>query len=85
MVPAAAVDSLLPQVGECSDQALAERRHEMIATEAYLRAAERGFVPCLEIDDWLAAEAIIDARLEKRADNDGQGMKGDPHDTRRTK
>lgn len=38
-------------------------RHECIATEAYRIAAQRGFAPGAELDDWLAAEAAVDQRL----------------------
>ena len=39
-----------------------ERRYEMIAYAAYLRAEQRGFAPGGELDDWLAATADVDAR-----------------------
>lgn len=35
----------------------------MIATAAYYLAAQRGFVPGYEMDDWLAAEQAVMARL----------------------
>ena len=38
-----------------------DKRHNMIAEEAYLRAEQRGFVGDHEIDDWLQAEAEVDA------------------------
>ena len=38
----------------------------MIAEAAYLRAAARGFAPGHELEDWLAAEAEVDARLGRR-------------------
>jgi len=41
----------------------AAARAELIAAEAYLLAERRGFVPGAELDDWLAAEAIVDGRL----------------------
>ena len=40
-----------------------EFRREMIATAAYHIAEQRGFQPGHEIEDWLAAEAAIDAML----------------------
>lgn len=40
-----------------------QRRHTMIAEAAYFRALRRGFAPGHELDDWLAAEAQIDAEL----------------------
>lgn len=41
-------------------------REIMIGEAAYYRAASRGFEPGHELDDWLAAEAEIDALLEDR-------------------
>lgn len=40
-----------------------ESRHALIAVEAHRLAEARGFVPGYELDDWLAAEAMIDAKL----------------------
>lgn len=44
-------------------------RYAMIEQLAYQYAESRGFTPGHELDDWLAAEAAIDARLlgESRA------------------
>ncbi len=41
-------------------------RRGMIAEAAYLRAERRGFEPGREEEDWLAAEAEVDALLEAR-------------------
>lgn len=41
--------------------ARAAERHVAIAREAYCRAEQRGFAPGHELDDWLAAEARVDA------------------------
>jgi len=41
-----------------------EARRNMIAEGAYLRAERRGFAPGLETEDWLAAEAEVDALLK---------------------
>ena len=41
-----------------------EARHALIAEAAYLRAERRGFVPGYETEDWLAAEAEVDALLK---------------------
>ncbi len=38
----------------------------MISRAAYLRAAQRGFEPGHEVEDWLAAEAEIRAMIEGR-------------------
>lgn len=46
-----------------------ESRRAMIAEAAYLRAERRGFAPGNEEEDWLAAEAEVDALL--RAGNGG--------------
>jgi hypothetical protein len=40
-----------------------EGRRAMIAEGAYLRAERRGFAPGHETEDWLAAEAEVDALL----------------------
>jgi hypothetical protein len=41
-----------------------EGRHTLIAEKAYLRAERRGFGPGHETEDWLAAEAEVDALLK---------------------
>ena len=41
-----------------------EARRAMIAQAAYLRAERRGFAPGNEEEDWLAAEAEVDALLK---------------------
>ena len=41
----------------------AEARRSLIAETAYLRAERRGFVPGHDVEDWLAAEAEVDALL----------------------
>ena len=40
-----------------------EARHALIAEAAYLRSERRGFEPGHETEDWLAAEAEVDALL----------------------
>ena len=40
-----------------------EARRAMISEGAYLRAERRGFEPGHETEDWLAAEAEVDALL----------------------
>jgi Protein of unknown function (DUF2934) len=44
-----------------------DTRRGMIAEAAYLRAERRGFAPGYETEDWLSAEAEVDALL--RADH----------------
>jgi hypothetical protein len=41
-------------------------RRGMIAEAAYLRAERRGFAPGGEHEDWVAAEAEVDALLKAR-------------------
>jgi len=43
-----------------------EARRALIAEAAYLRAERRGFSPGHETDDWLAAEAEVDALLSEQ-------------------
>ena len=40
-----------------------DARRGMIAEAAYLRAERRGFMPGNETEDWIAAEAEVDALL----------------------
>ena len=40
-----------------------DARRAMVAQAAYLRAERRGFSPGGEVEDWLAAEAEVDALL----------------------
>jgi len=47
-------------------------RRGMIAEAAYLRAERRGFAPGGEREDWIAAEAEVDALLKARADATSQ-------------
>lgn len=42
-----------------------ELRQRLVATEAYLIAEKRGFAPGHDLDDWIAAEAAIEARLRE--------------------
>jgi hypothetical protein len=42
-----------------------EERHAMIANAAWFRAEKRAFAPGHEMEDWLAAEREIDARLQQ--------------------
>jgi hypothetical protein len=45
-------------------QVTPEARRALIAETAYLRAERRGFAPGHETEDWLAAEAEVDALLK---------------------
>jgi DUF2934 family protein len=43
------------------------QRAALIAKAAYFRAESRGFAPGRETEDWLAAEAEVDAKLLRGA------------------
>jgi hypothetical protein len=40
-------------------------RRRLVAAEAYFRAERRGFAAGKELEDWVAAEAAVDSRLEQ--------------------
>jgi len=40
-----------------------EQRAALIAEAAFFRAESRGFAPGHEVEDWLAAESEVDAKL----------------------
>jgi hypothetical protein len=40
-------------------------RRQLVAAEAYFRAERRGFAAGNELDDWVAAEAAVDMRLQQ--------------------
>lgn len=42
-----------------------QEREQMIARAAYYRAERRGFAPGYELEDWLEAEAEVDASLRR--------------------
>jgi hypothetical protein len=41
-----------------------EQRYQMIATSAYFLAEHRGFAGDYEMQDWISAEAAIDAQIK---------------------
>lgn len=43
-----------------------EERHQMIAMEAYHIAEQRGFQGDMALDDWLQAEAAVNAQFEAK-------------------
>jgi hypothetical protein len=58
-------DSAMPK----GERAIPEEEiHRQIAEAAYYRAAERGFAPGRELEDWLEAEAEIAKASGMRAD-----------------
>lgn len=40
-------------------------RRQLVAAEAYFRAERRGFAAGSELEDWIAAEAAVDSRLQQ--------------------
>jgi len=40
-------------------------RRQLVAVEAYLLAERRGFAAGCELEDWVAAEAVVDSRLRR--------------------
>jgi hypothetical protein len=40
-------------------------RRQLVAAEAYFLAERRGFTAGGELEDWMAAEAMVDSRLRK--------------------
>lgn len=50
---------------ETAAEITAEERQRMIAETAYYRAERRGFYGGDTVHDWLAAEAEVDARLQR--------------------
>ncbi|MGA2187420.1 MAG: DUF2934 domain-containing protein [Steroidobacteraceae bacterium] len=42
-----------------------EVRRQQVAAEAYLLAERRGFAAGRELEDWVAAEAVVDSRLQQ--------------------
>jgi hypothetical protein len=51
----------------------AEQRAALIAEAAFFRAERRGFAPGHEVDDWLAAESEVDAKLMRSAESGRPG------------
>jgi hypothetical protein len=41
-------------------------RRQLVAAEAYFLAERRGFVGGNELEDWIAAERVVDLRLEHK-------------------
>jgi hypothetical protein len=54
----------------------AEERLRMIETAAYFRSERRGFVPGQEAEDWLSAEAEIDALISRSQSGDATNPSG---------
>jgi hypothetical protein len=40
-------------------------RRQLVAAEAYFLAERRGFAAGHELDDWIAAEMVVDSRLQQ--------------------
>jgi hypothetical protein len=58
--PAATAIAAVPTFGQFVGP---ERRAALIAEAAFFRAEKRGFTPGHEVEDWLAAESEVDAKL----------------------
>jgi len=43
-----------------------EDRRRLVAAEAYFLAERRGFAAGNEVEDWVAAEAAVDSRLQQQ-------------------
>lgn len=43
-----------------------EMRRQLVAAEAYFFAERRGFAGGNEVEDWVAAEVVVDSRLKQR-------------------
>ena len=43
-----------------------EVRRQLVAAEAYLFAERRGFAAGNEVEDWVAAEVVVDSRLKQQ-------------------
>ena len=43
-----------------------EVRRQLVAAEAYFFAERRGFAAGNEVEDWAAAEAVVDSRLKQQ-------------------
>jgi hypothetical protein len=41
-----------------------DMRRQMVAAEAYFLAERRGFCGGSEVEDWVAAETVVDSRLK---------------------
>jgi hypothetical protein len=61
----AGVDTLTAARGAGSIQSAQSDIASMIAEAAYFRAERRGFTPGYEIEDWIAAEIELKARLDE--------------------
>ena len=46
-----------------------EQRAALIAEAAFFRAEKRGFSPGHEVEDWLAAESVVDAELMRAVES----------------
>jgi hypothetical protein len=43
-----------------------EIRRQLVATEAYFFAERRGFASGNEVEDWVAAEVVVDSRIKQQ-------------------
>jgi hypothetical protein len=66
----AAVSAAAPSFGQFVGP---EQRAALIAEAAFFRAEKRGFAPGHEVEDWLAAESEVDARLMHALESGARG------------
>jgi len=62
-----AMKTLRPKARAVNSSIDAEIRRQLVAAEAYFLAERRGFAGGHELEDWVAAEAAVDARLHTQA------------------
>ena len=65
-VTTATVTAASAAAGQSTTMSAAER-NQLVAEAAYFIAEQRGFAEGRELEDWLEAEAIVNARLEGKA------------------
>ena len=65
--PKAVVTARKPSASTKTAKISPQRRLDMIAEAAYLRAERRGFGPGDSLEDWLAAEQEVDLLLTENA------------------
>jgi hypothetical protein len=54
-----------------------EEKYRLIAEAAYFRSEKRSFAPGYELEDWLAAEAELETRLQRIGSSSGSQRNAD--------
>jgi hypothetical protein len=60
-----------------------EEKYRLIAEAAYFRSEKRSFAPGYELEDWLAAETELEARLQEIGSSLGSQRNADKRPRRR--